>query len=529
MKNSKIKKYLKQYFGYESFMEKQEEIITDAFTGIDQFILLPTGSGKSICYQLPALLQKGTTIIISPLKSLIKDQINNLEKKNIKVYGFYGDSSAKHKKVILYEMVNRESDVRIIYTTPETLCSNEDFKTNLQILHQGKFIERFVIDEAHCISLWGNDFRPQYRELQNIRENYPGVPIMALTATATNQVLKDSIHLLGLNTPKIYTKSYYRSNLNIVVKHRDKNSFSEIISMIKSRYIDCSGIIYCLSRKRCEEVSSKLNEFNINSRPYHAGLTDKVRNSIQDDWQNGTYNVIVATIAFGMGIDKPDVRYVIHYNLPSSIENYYQEIGRAGRDGNLSTCLLYYSYQDKIISEHLIRKNIDEYKNDMYIEHQLVKLNTIVNYADNIIDCRHCQISNHLGELRPYDKMSCNESCDNCKNKDSIIKKNVSDICQLLFRCIMELNNPTKANIRRQFFGSNKFYTILKNYKSKKEIVEMYERIFMHLIVNKYLNETLKRNIYGYWTEKYQLYQKCKNVIIGVDTIEIPFRNTYIL
>lgn len=519
---------LKKYFGFDTFMEKQEEIITDALTNIDQFIILPTGSGKSICYQLPGILQEGVTIIISPLKSLIKDQISNLEKKNIKVYGFYGNTTIKEKRFVLSEMVNPNSDVRIIYTTPETLDSNTDFNVNLKFLEEGNRLNRFVIDEAHCISLWGNDFRPSYRELVNIRENYPNIPIMALTATATHQVLKDSIHLLGLEKPKIYTKSYYRSNLNIIVKHRDKSSFIEIVNFIRNKYPHDTGILYCLSRKKCEEISQKLNDFEINSRPYHAGLSDKVRNSIQEDWQNGVYNVIVATIAFGMGIDKPDVRYVIHFNLPSSIESYYQEIGRSGRDGKQSDCVLYYSYQDKIISEHLIRKNIDEYKNNMYIEHQLSKLNTIVNFADNIVDCRHCQVSNYLGELRPYKTMSCSESCDNCKNKDSLINKDVTDICQLLFRCIMELNNPTKANIRRQFFGSDKFHNILKKYSSKKDITSMYDRIFMHLIVNKYLSETLKRNIYGYWTEKYQLYSKCKDVIIGTEKISIPFRSPYL-
>lgn len=529
MKSKNTKKYLKRYFGFESFMEKQEEIVKDALKSIDQFILLPTGSGKSICYQLPALLQKGVTIVVSPLKSLIKDQISNLQKKNIPVYGFYGNSTIKEKRLVLSEMIKEDSDVHIIYTTPETLASNEDFRNNLDTLEKKDKLTRFVIDEAHCISLWGNDFRPNYKELQDIRKDYPKVPIMALTATATNQVLKDSLYLLDINDARVYTKSYYRSNLNIVVKQRDKSSFIEIMNLVRTTFKDQSGIIYCVSRKKCEEISSKLNEFDIESRPYHAGLTDKVRNSVQENWQNGTYNVIVATIAFGMGIDKPDVRYVIHYNLPSSIENYYQEIGRAGRDGLQSECIMYYSYQDKIISESLIRRNTDTHKNEMYIEHQLSKLNNIVNYADNIVDCRHCQISNHLGELRPYDKMSCEKSCDNCKSKDRLVKKDVSDICQLLFRCIMELNNPTKANIKRQFFGSPKLHNLLKNYKSKKEIVEMFERIFMHLVVNKYLNETLKRNIYGYWTEKYQLYQKCKNVIIGAEDVQIAFRSPYVL
>uniref|UniRef100_A0A6C0JHW9 DNA 3'-5' helicase n=1 Tax=viral metagenome TaxID=1070528 RepID=A0A6C0JHW9_9ZZZZ len=519
-----MNKKLKKYFGYDSFMEKQEEIIKDALTNIDQFVLLPTGSGKSICYQLPAILQNGVTIVISPLKSLIKDQIAGLTNKGIKVYGFYGNTSSKDKKELLNNMLNPESDIKLIYTTPETLDSNTEFNDNLHQLYIDGRLRRFVIDEAHCISLWGNDFRSSYRELCNIRENYEDIPIMALTATATNQVLKDSIHLLGLEEPKIYTKSYYRSNLNIIVKQRDKSSLLEIVDFIKEKYENDSGIIYCLSRKKCEELSEKLNNQGINSLPYHAGLTDKVRNVIQENWQKGETNLIVATIAFGMGIDKPDVRYVIHYNLPGSIENYYQEIGRAGRDGNRSDCLLYYSYQDKVISEHLIRKNVDDYKNNKYIEHQLEKLNTIVNYADNITDCRHCQVSNYLGEMRKYENLSCKSSCDNCNNVKELINMDVSDICKIIFNGIMELDKPTKKNIKLHFSNSENFFPLINKYGSKREILKMYDRIFMHLIVNKYLNEELKRNNYGYWTEKYRLYSKCKKIIFNEDKIIIPFR-----
>ena len=317
---------------------------------------------------------------------------------------------------------------------------------------------------------------------------FPNVPIMALTATATNQVLKDTIHLLGI-TPRIYTKSYFRKNLNIIVKQRNDSSIQDIVNTINSKYSDVTGIMYCISRKKCEELSQKLNIMGIECAAYHAGLSDKKRTTIQQLWQEGVYKVIIATVAFGMGIDKPDVRYVIHYNLPNSIENYYQEIGRAGRDGKPSDCILYFSYQDKIISEKLLKKD-QKSKNEKYIEHQMSKLNQMINYANNISECRHCQISNYLGELRQFTQQSCINSCDNCKDVNIIEKKDVTDICILIFNAIIS-GNITKNNIKLGFIRSNDFTKLVDQYGSKKNLFTLYDRVFINLLSESYINETL--------------------------------------
>ena len=513
---------LKQYFTYESFRDKQEEIVTDALTNIDQLVILPTGSGKSICYQLPALIQKGITIVISPLKSLILDQVANLKNKNIQVDAFYGDISIAKKREVLDNMIDENYKKNIIYTTPETIDSNKEFLENLQLIREVGRLTRFVIDEAHCISLWGNDFRNSYRKLSNLKQIFPKIPIMALTATATQRVRTDSIHLLKLDNPKIYTKSYFRPNLKIEVYPRNKDTFNDIVKRINSDFSEKTGIIYCLSRKKCEELSEKLQQHGINCDPYHAGQSSKLRTSIQQKWQTGETPLIVATIAFGMGIDKANVRYVIHFNMPFSIENYYQEIGRAGRDEKESNCILYYSYQDKICADKLILKSVNEKTNPKYKQHQINKLDAMLNYCQNIIDCRHCQISNYLGEYRDYKNDSCRTSCDNCKNINSRVEVDVTDFSKIILESIMRIsppNKPSKSNVEKMFIKHENYNKLLSKFAAgdKKDSINnvnnIFRRLFIHLLANKYIKETFVRTVSGYWRENYQLYAKCKQII----------------
>tara|TARA_B100000575_G_scaffold294356_1_gene309749 strand:- start:1671 stop:3239 length:1569 start_codon:yes stop_codon:yes gene_type:complete len=517
-----LEKSLTKYFGHKEFRYPQKQIIEDSITKKDQVVILPTGSGKSVCYQLPALLQKGITIVVSPLKSLILDQVANLEKNNIKSYALYGDTKISERRLILDTMVLKEFTSNIIYTTPETLETNEEFIENLKLLSECSRLTRFVIDEAHCISLWGNDFRSSYRRLGTLKYTFPNIPIMALTATATLRVRKDTIHLLQLNKPEIYTISYFRPNLIIDVKPRVKTqSLQEIIVMIQSKYSNDSGIIYCLSRKQCDELAELLQQNDISCDSYHAGLVSSKRTMIQEKWQEGNVKVIVATIAFGMGIDKDNVRYVIHYNMPFSLENYYQEIGRAGRDGKPSECILYYSYQDKICAERLIRLKNNVEKSENYIKHQVDKLTSMLHYAENIEDCRHCQISNYLGEPRLYDTDHCNNSCNNCKKRDQLIKVDVTDIVINIFNSIMKSERPSKTNIEKLFKKSSNYKYLLQKYRSLQRLMYIYKRSFVYLIVNKYIKETFIRTKSGYWREHYQLFAKSKSVIEKKTLIKI--------
>ena len=527
-----LEKILNDNFGYSSFRTPQKEIISDSLDNKDQLVILPTGSGKSICYQLPALIQKGITIVISPLKSLIVDQVANLKNKNIESDALYGDIGEVKKKSILNSMICENYSKHIIYTTPETLENNDEFFENLKLLEECGRLTRFVIDEAHCISMWGNDFRSSYRKLSDIKCNFKKIPIMALTATATKQTRSDIEHLLCLNKHKVYTISYFRSNLNIKVIKRGKiaKTISEIVNNIKTIYNNQTGIIYCSSRKKCEELSTKFNENGIATLPYHAGLTNKVRKETQDKWKDDYVKVIIATIAFGMGIDKDNVRFVIHFNMPFSIENYYQEIGRAGRDGVKSDCILYYSYQDKIMAEKLIRMSKTKVSNhEKHIHHQVTKLDKMINYAENIVDCRHCQICNYLGELRCLNKDTCNDSCCNCINfrNNKLQKKNVTDIVKLIFKGIMENKIPKRSNIDTYFRNYSNFNQLAGKYfnssiqESKKQLIQLYERVFIYLIVNKFIKEKYVLTKSGFWRENYLIFKKSINVIENNEYIYI--------
>ena len=420
----------------------------------------------------------------------------------------------------------------IIYTTPETLEKNDEFFENLKLLEECGRLTRFVIDEAHCISMWGNDFRGSYRKLSDIKSNFKKIPIMALTATATNQTRSDIEHLLCFKDHKIYTISYFRPNLNIKVIKRGKviNTIGEIVNNIKTIYNEQTGIIYCSSRKKCEELSNTFNENGIDTLPYHAGLTNKVRKETQDKWKDDHVKVIIATIAFGMGIDKDNVRFVIHFNMPFSIENYYQEIGRAGRDGVKSDCILYYNYQDKIMAEKILRMGKTKTSsNEKHIKHQVTKLDKMINYAENIVDCRHCQLCNYLGELRCLNNDVCRDSCCNCINfKNNLLeKKNVTDIAKLIFKAIIENKIPKKSNIDISFRNYSNFNQLAVKYfnssiqGSKNQLVQLYERVFTYLIVNKFIKEKYVLTISGFWRENYLIFKKSINVIENKEHIYI--------
>ena len=526
---------LKENFGFDTFRYPQEKIIRHTQKNYDQLVVLPTGSGKSICFQLPAIMSKGITIIISPLKSLIKDQVHNLRKKGIKVMSFYGDTPNKEKLEIKNEMAALTHSCHLIYTTPETIEKNEEFQRCLHMLEFRNFLDRFVIDEAHCISHWGNNFRPSYRALEKIRTIWPSVPIMALTATAPPSVQSDIVKLLKFKQYKLYTKSYFRKNLKIRILNKKSTSkehnrhLADLI--VASEFDKVSGIIYCQTRKKCEKLQAYLQEKGIVSRAYHAGLKKKDRDAAETLWRNNQINIIIATIAFGMGIDKGDVRFVIHNDIPFSIESYYQEIGRAGRDGLTSYCILYYSEKDRVAAKKLIKYsyvNGLKYKtNKTEILNHKDNLKHTISLLDKFEDfclthtCRHQGISDYLGEKNLE---SCESSCDNCIRNKGLMTINITPIANNIITIIKDLRSSAyKTNILKSF--KNKWVnTYIIKYKTKKYVLELFEKTFIYLRRNKFIQERVIKlqSVHSYMSV-YFLYSKSKQILDNNISIDIKF------
>jgi len=391
---------LKKYFGYDAFRPLQKEIIERVLSGKDSVVLMPTGGGKSLCFQLPALILEGIAIVISPLISLMKDQVDALSANGIAAD--FINSSLTPAKITEVMNLAGAGKLKIIYIAPERLGvpGFEDFLHTL-------CINVIAIDEAHCISQWGHNFRPDYRNLMVLRKNFPYIPIIALTATATEDVREDIVKQLSLREPKMFISSFNRPNLSYEVLPK-KDSFVSILNLV-GEYKNSSVIIYCFSRNDTEAIVDKLNRRGLKALAYHAGLNAKTRKENQEKFIKDEVNIIVATIAFGMGIDKPDVRLVIHHSLPKSIEGYYQETGRAGRDGLPSRCVLFFSYADKFKQDYFIN-NI---KDDNERERAQENLNQVLNYG-NLCSCRRKFLLNYFNE--DYQKENCG-NCDKCVEK----------------------------------------------------------------------------------------------------------------
>ena len=389
---------LKQYFGYEAFRDKQQEIIETVLRGKDTLVIMPTGGGKSICFQLPALIFPKLTIVISPLIALMKDQVDGLKANGINANFYNSSQQSSEQEAIMNQVM--DGSLKLLYVAPESLSL-------LQNILDEDYVSCIAIDEAHCISSWGHDFRPSYQQLGYLKDKLPNTPIIALTATADKATRKDIADQLNIPKAKLFLSSFDRNNISLNVRPSNKR-VQQIIDFVKQKPNE-SGIVYCLSRKSCEELSNKLKAEKISSSYYHAGLSHEERNKVQENFIYDRTQIVCATIAFGMGIDKSNVRWVIHYNLPKNIEGYYQEIGRGGRDGLDATALLFYSYADII----QLKRFIQGAKNAHV---QTAKLDRMKQFAE-AKTCRRKTLLSYFGELLEED---CG-NCDICKNPPQFI------------------------------------------------------------------------------------------------------------
>ncbi|KAF7539016.1 hypothetical protein G7Z17_g12506 [Cylindrodendrum hubeiense] len=484
-----VQRMLKDRFRMRGFRHNQLEAINATLGGEDAFVLMPTGGGKSLCYQLPAVIKtgktRGVTIVVSPLISLMQDQVDHMKALGIQAVAFNGECSAEYKRQVMSAFNERSPEhfVELLYVTPEMVSKNMNFNNGMQTLYRKGKLARLVIDEAHCVSQWGHDFRPDYKTLGQVRLRYPEVPVMALTATATQNVIVDIRHNLGMSNCKTFSQSFNRPNLyyEVLPKTSNTNATESIASLIRSKYSNLSGIVYTISRKQAEDVAEKLTNHGITARHYHAAIDPQDKVEVQTSWQKGDVKVVVATIAFGMGIDKPDVRFVVHHGLPKSLEGYYQETGRAGRDGKPSDCILFYGKGDIRVLKKLIA---DGDGNNEQKERQMVMLNRVTAFCDNQSDCRRTEVLRYFGE--DFTPAQCQKTCDNCKAGLTFEQQDFSEHAIAAIRVVQRQRRLTPTQCAEILLGkkyppqeqhlSDEFYGSAKGLK-KHELVRVIDKL----------------------------------------------------
>ncbi len=442
-----LEEALKHFFGYDAFRPGQRQIVEEALAQRDLLVIMPTGGGKSLCFQLPALLKPGLTVVVSPLIALMQDQVDALVDNGIGAT--FLNSTLSWDDVRSRELAILNGKIKLLYVAPERLLG-EKFLPFLEKVRAQIGISAFAIDEAHCVSEWGHDFRPEYRQMKQLRQRYPDIPILALTATATKRVQQDILEQLTLRQPGVHIASFNRPNLYYEVQPKERHSYNQLLKKIKSH--KGSGIVYCLSRRAVDEVAFRLQKDGIDALPYHAGMSDEARATHQTRFIRDDVQVMVATIAFGMGINKPDVRFVIHYDLPHNLERYYQESGRAGRDGEPAHCTLFFGAADIRTIDYLIEQKPDP--KEQRVARQ--QLRQVIDYAEGT-DCRRTIQLRYFGERF---KGNC-ENCDNCRNPKPVEDWTIE--AQKFLSCVARC---------KERFGMTHIIDVLRG--SRKQKIEQY-------------------------------------------------------
>ncbi|GFP99215.1 ATP-dependent DNA helicase q-like 4a [Phtheirospermum japonicum] len=518
----------KKVFGNHSFRPNQREVINATMSGHDVFVLMPTGGGKSLTYQivmavyshscqtvlvvisdvlrkaaLPALVRPGITLVISPLVSLIQDQIMHLLQANIPAAYLSANMEWTEQQEIFRELSSEYCKYKLLYVTPEKVAKSDVLLRQLESLHARDSLARIVIDEAHCVSQWGHDFRPDYQGLGILKQKFPVIPVLALTATATISVKEDVVQALGLVNCIVFRQSFNRPNLRYSVVPKTKKCVDDINKFIRENHFDECGIIYCLSRMDCEKVAEKLQEYGHKTAFYHGSMEPTQRAMVQKQWSKDEINIICATVAFGMGINKPDVRFVIHHSLPKSIEGYHQECGRAGRDGLPSSCVLYYSYSDYIRVKHMISQGAAE-QTPFPSKYNRANTAPSGSYSENDVDCRRLLQLIHFGEK--FDSLTCQKTCDNCSKNQSFVEKDVTEIAKQLVDLVKTAGQQFSAahllEVYRgslsQFVKKHRHETLSLHGAGKHLGKGEASRVLRHLVIEDILVEEVKKSdVYG--------------------------------
>ncbi|XP_059260777.1 ATP-dependent DNA helicase Q1 [Mustela nigripes] len=490
--SDKVKDVLQNVFKLQKFRLLQLETINVTMSGKEVFLVMPTGGGKSLCYQLPALCSDGFTLVICPLISLMEDQLMVLKQLGISATMLNASSSKEHVKWVHAEMVNKNSKLKLIYVTPEKIAKSKMFMSRLEKAYEARRFTRIAVDEVHCCSHWGHDFRPDYKALGILKRQFPNTALMGLTATATSHVLKDVQKILCVEKCFTFTASFNRPNLYYEIRQKPSNTedlFEDIVKLINGRYKGQSGIIYCFSQKDSEQVTVSLQKLGIQAGAYHANMEPEDKTDVHRRWSANEIQVVVATVAFGMGIDKPDVRFIIHHSMSKSIENYYQESGRAGRDDLKADCILYYGFGDIFrISSMVVMENVGQQK-----------LYEMVSYCQNISKCRRVLIAQHFDEV--WNSEACNKMCDNCCKNISCERKNVTAHCRDLIKILKQaedLNEKlTPLKLIDSWMGKGAAKLRVAGVVPPKLPREDLEKIIAHLLLQQYLKEDYSFTAYA--------------------------------